>query len=150
MKGLYTIKLLLVFVVVVAITRNQPTKEENTPPELAGSGVIIADSSIVLDELAISLDEVMSVNRWSRNPFLPYNNLYSEHANNEYGSVDSGMPRIERIFRDSGKYKVQISNSVMQEGDRFLNMTVAYIGESIVIFSREDDEYAALSWRPLK
>ncbi|MBN2011229.1 hypothetical protein JW960_17935 [candidate division KSB1 bacterium] len=149
MKGLYGIKLVLVFLLVFVITRESKksiNRIDSQSPEIVAFEDEM-DSVITLDEFDISFDEMLSMNRWKRNPFLPYYNLSAEGLENQQ-THRTYTPKLERIYRDEGVYKAVVNKTIVREGDAYLDLTVAYVGESILVFQQANNQQLALKLVP--
>jgi hypothetical protein len=146
MKGLYGIKLVLVFLFVYIISHDFSQRAERIPSPLTNY-TNEKDSVVILDDFDISFNELISLNKWKRNPFLPYYNLSTENVGTYQHSSSIYTPQLEKIYRKNGVYHAVINNQALHEGDTYLDMTVAYIGESIIVLNQVDDQQIVLTLR---
>jgi len=96
------------------------------------------DSVVVLDEFNISINELISLSKWGRNPFLPYyclsvdNMLVAEVSDNIY------QPVLKKIFWHNHQRCAKINDRFFQQGDVYLDMKILYIGEGLVILIKDN------------
>jgi hypothetical protein len=141
MKGIYGIKLLLVFLLVFAFTRNNQKSVERIE-RLPEPSAQVSDSVVSLDEFDISIQELVSQTRWKRNPFLPYYDLSTEKLVDDQYVLYTESPQLERTYRENGNYKAVVSNKTLAAGDDYMGMKVTYIGETLVILDKKNQQMA--------
>jgi hypothetical protein len=102
------------------------------------------ESSIQLGELNISLQGVMSLTNWGRNPFLPYSHLISDDQFFFTDGKAMSKFKITYIFFQNGHRTALINQQKIQQGDRYLDKKVHYIGERLVILDNDNDSFTML------
>ncbi len=104
----------------------------------------IADSVVVLDDLNISFEELVSQAKWGRNIFLPYYDLSAEKSLSGKSFKDIYTYNLQKIFWKDSLRCALINNYVINQGDYLLDMKVQYVGESIVILLKHDASFVIL------
>lgn len=131
----------MIVLFLVAIANKEKNQNKAAPDIVMASP---QDSVVILNEFDVSLQELISINRWGRNPFLPYYSLstddllFSDLINSAY------RPELKKIFCKRGSRQALLNNQMVEQGDKYLDMKVQYIGESIVILEKNDSPYMLL------
>jgi len=99
--------------------------------------IAASDSLIALEEMNIAIDDLIRMNRWGRNPFLPYYHCMAESKNDALSSAKMFEPVLENIFWAKNKRHARINNQHIEQGNHFLGMRVDYIGKNIVVLTKE-------------
>jgi len=144
MKILYGLKLVLLFFLVFLFTQTNLRDVDKDDNVVSESSV---DSMIALDDFNISLNELISITKWNRNPFLPYYSLSTEEildADQMHSLV------LNKIYREKGEMRAIINNRMIGEGDFYLDKRVKYIGESIVVLENDDHPFIGLTLESTK
>ena len=134
MKILFGVKLILLFLLVFVFVVNNKQEYDASTNIVP---VSLIDTVIALDEFSVSIQELTSLSKWNRNPFLPY---YSVSSDNVENFKTLFVPELKSIFYEKGKLKAVVNNDIISQGESYLNMEVKYIGETIVVFKKENKE----------
>ena len=138
MKVLYGIKLILLFMLVFFFTQKdmkEVTVSNNIVPPKS------IDSAVALDDFNISLQELITLTKWNRNPFLPYYSLSTDEI------IDADQMHsliLNDIYHEKGEAKAIINNKIVAEGDLYLDKKVKYIGETIVVLENDEHPFIGL------
>ena len=101
------------------------SKNEKSGPPHANK-----DNVVILEDFNISLDELRSLEKWGRNPFLPYFSMNSKLSNEKY---NMHQLKLKKLFWKDDLRCALINNKVVRQGDSYLDMKVRYIGDNLVV-----------------
>ena len=102
------------------------------------------DSVVTLNDFNISVQELISITKWGRNPFLPYYSLSGDNILISEFINDLNCPELMKIYFDRNQRKAIINNKIVKVNDFFLDMRIQYIGQSLVLLHKNESPYMLL------
>lgn len=131
MNIVYNCKIFVMLLFLIAAKNVEKDQHQIKPEIVRGSP---HDSVIILNEFNISLQELISLAKWSRNPFLPYYSLIAEDPTISDLLNDF---KLRKIFYEKDQRKALINTQKVKQGDFYLDLKIQYIGESLVILGKD-------------